>query len=711
MLKSTSFIFDGVSSETYGLMIYFMDDESTKELPLGTDVDMIEDRLPKNVSPIHYGVDMNKAMTFPLTFGSTEYLEDYDVDAILSWLTGHQQYKWLEFVDGDHYVRYKCHLNNMKSLYINGLPFAFTCDVECDGQFGYEYPVSTEYLVDSNGIGIDYFNRSAYNGYLYPDLNIVFGNDCNTLSIINESDNNREFKINYFDRSIVETNASETSYETSFAKEIENDIELNRDYLSWSMVSTNTDIEINEIIIGDNIWVALPRNSDIALYSEDNGATWNRTTLPYSGGWTGCYGDNGFVAICIDEDTAVASYSQTGIQWSSDIIDLPFAQRWNRVRFVESTGISPAQYVAVGGPDSAIAAISATGWSWTSVSLPRTQEWRDVCSGNGRVLAIGGNSNYAAISNDCIDWVEIELPQNATWTTSCYGNDKFIMLADTLYGSGVKNSIGLYSSDGKNWDTMDIPLGAWEMSYYKNNKYIALGDRQITFSSDGIEWFTSTIPVSATSICSNEQDNYICALGSNKYLLSSSSDTVNGNFKIQLTNEELLPSTISEVYIYAEVSPILEDTSFASNGDKLLSITTPSENTGGDFVAVTTDLRYGSAVDGALVSAQYDSDSGGISISYIVDTKHLSLLTALFTIRVEYTINDITDLGYDGLVVDIDNKNQIITTNKDTLNLYEYFNKKFFRLVKGMNHLTFKTDGGSCYITMNCEFLRKVGGK
>ena len=51
MLKSTSFIFDGVPSDTYGLMIYFLDDESTKELPLGTDVDMIEDRLPKNISP------------------------------------------------------------------------------------------------------------------------------------------------------------------------------------------------------------------------------------------------------------------------------------------------------------------------------------------------------------------------------------------------------------------------------------------------------------------------------------------------------------------------------------------------------------------------------------------------------------------------------------------------------------------------------------
>ena len=76
MFRSTSFIFDSVPSETYGLMIYFLDDESKKEVSLGTDIDVIEDRTPKRFSPIHYGVDVNKSMSFPLIFGSTEYLSD-----------------------------------------------------------------------------------------------------------------------------------------------------------------------------------------------------------------------------------------------------------------------------------------------------------------------------------------------------------------------------------------------------------------------------------------------------------------------------------------------------------------------------------------------------------------------------------------------------------------------------------------------------------
>lgn len=712
MLKSTSFIFDGVSSETYGLMIYFMDDESTKELSLGTDVDMIEDRLPKRISPIHYGVDINKAMTFPLTFGSTEYLEDYDVDAILSWLTGHQQYKWLEFVDGDHYVRYKCHLNNMKSIYINGLPVAFTCDVECDSQFGYEYPVVTNYSVNSSGIAIDYYNRSSYNGYIYPELRVDFENDCNSLSIINESDNNREFKINYFDREVINTTNAEYIYETTLATEISNDTGLSNDLITWTISSIDSQYDYNEIIVGDEVWVALPSRSDIALYSEDNGDSWIETPLPYSGSWTGCYGNNGFVAVCIDDNTAVSTYSEDGRIWSSIIVDLPINQNWNKVKYINNLGAISNQYIALGGPNSSIAAISSTGLSWTSVYLPRSQEWRDVFSGNGKVVAVGGNSNYIAISNDCIDWEEIELPISATWNTGCYGNDKYIILADTLYGNGSRDPIAIESVNGKDWTSFSFPIGAWKTMLYEDNKYIAIGERQFIFSTDGIKWYNTTIPLSATSISIFNSNKYLCAVGTNKYLISSDAETVEGKFNIELASDDgIIIDKIDNIYIYANISDTVGDSSYASNGEKLLATNIDNVSSGGDIVPITSDLRYGVSIDGVMMSAIYDDISGIITVSFIVDTSHTSLLAAPLNIRISYDEDISSDLGYDGLIVNVDNKNQIITTNKENLNLYEYFNNKFFRLVKGMNHLVFKTDGGSCSVTMNCEFLRKVGGK
>jgi len=111
-----------------------------------------------------------------------------------------------------------------------------------------------------------------------------------------------------------------------------------------------------------------------------------------------------------------------------------------------------------------------------------------------------------------------------------------------------------------------------------------------------------------------------------------------------------------------------------------------------------------------MMSATYDPETKKAVVHYIADANHSAVINAPLTVTIKYKTTLTTDLGYDGLIVDVDNENQIITTNKEALNLYEYFNMKFFRLLKGVNHLKFKATGGTCKITITCEFLRKVGG-
>lgn len=713
MFRSTSFIFDSVPSETYGLMIYFLDDESKKEVSLGTDIDVIEDRTPKRFSPIHYGVDVNKSMSFPLIFGSTEYLSDWDVDAILSWLTGHQKYKWLEYVDGDHYVRYRCHLNNMRSVYINGLPVAFECDVECDSQFAYEYPIFTEITATngSNPVTLDFLNRSSYNGYLFPTLHLEFGNDCNSLSIINETDNNREFKINYFDRVLTDSSNNEKAIDTTIAKESAASINED-DFMSWQAKTLPSAENYGEILYGDNTMVALPLDSDVALYSKDGGTSWHETTLPHSGGWAGCYGENGFVAVCTDAGSAIATYSQTGEKWNINPIELPVAQDWTKVFFVETKGFMPNQYVAIGGVNSSTIAISTSGWSWTSASLPSAQEWRSVFYGANKIIAVGGNSNIAAVSTDAIHWTEFELPENAAWTDGCYGENGFIIVCDSLYGSGTRDPIALTSLDGESWNTIEMPIGAWSSVTFGTGGYLAVGDKQYAHSLDNATYTTNTLPASVEKVIAiNEQ--FVCSLGTNKYITSDASSTVRGIFEIPITTD--VDAEIKNVYVYAELQNTVGDTSYASNGSKLLASNTVEgeeiTETGGSWIAITTDLRYGLGIDGVMMSAIYDADTQTAKISYVADVNHTSTINAPLTVKVIYQVDINTDLGYDGLTVDVDNLNQIITTNKQSLNLYEYFNMKFFRLVKGLNKLKFSTDNGECKITMKCEFLRKVGGR
>jgi len=783
MLKSTSFIFDGVSSEAYNLMIYFLSDSETRELSLGTDVEVIEDRLPKRVTPIHYSVDMNKAMTFPLTFGSTEYLDDYDVDAILSWLTGHQQYKWLEFVDGDHYVRYKCHLNNMQSVYVNGLPIAFTCDVVCDSQFAYEYPQTFQYDVNTTETYIEFLNKSSYNGYLYPKLTLQMSDDCSSISILNESDNNREFKIEYFDRIAINTSAREHIYNSTIADEaassklaaaigdeIIEDAEIevdatdseseavtadiaeeteteaseiegteeeivddNKTYLSWHTTSMSisetescNEIIKGEVTVGEDVverWIALIQNSDKTYFSDDQGNTWSEslTPLPQAGNWTGCFGNSGFVVICTDAEQAVASYSLDGIEWTETILELPFSQTWKNVFFVETGANSfiKSAYIAIGNEDSSTVAISRTGWEWSSISLPISQEWRSVFSHNGKIFMLGGNSNVAICSTNCNDWDEIEFPITATWSDGCYGPSGYVVVANTLYGSGSRESVALRSDDGNIWEKIEFPIGNWTNIEYADGRYVAIGENQFAYSFNSKEWNNNALPLRVTGFTVAE-NKLLCSTGSNQYLISDPDSLIQGSFIIQIpTSEEF---KVSDVYVSAFIDNTTSDVTYASNNIKLLAtnvtealdeesnILTEAEITGGQFIAVTTDLRNGSS-DGVMMSAIYDEETNIVTVNYVADSSHDAVMTAPLQISIKYNALSITNLEYDGLVVNFDNANQIITTNKETLNMYEYFNKKFLRLVKGLNKLRIKTESGSCKVILNCEFLRKVGGR
>lgn len=711
MFKSTSFVFDGIPSENYGVMIYFLDDKETRELSIGTDVDVVEDRLPKRISPIHYGADMNKSMSFPLTFGSTEYLSDYDVDAILSWLTGHDQYKWLEYVEEDHYVRYKCHLNNMKSTYINGLPVAFQCDVECDGQFAYEYNNRYEFDVSDAELSVDFINRSSYNGYLYPSMEIKFDDNCNGLSIINETDNSREFKIDYFERETVDASIGDEIINTNFITINSEEGDDEQDFIAWKSVSVSDSNKYGEIIYGETTCVMLPTGGDIALYSGDGGENWEERPLPCLGSWTGCYGNNGFVAVCTDENTSIAINSLTGYEWCSVEIELPVAQNWNKVSFVETSGfLGIGYYIAVGGASSDVVVYSSTGLSWRQAELPVAQNWTSVFGGDGKIIAIAENSNVAAISSDCKFWEKVELPRTADWTDGCYGKEGFILICNSLYGSANREGIALISQNGKDdWTVVDMPIGAWSNIESGSIGYVAIGDKLYASSVDLKSWETGVLPLSATNLSAGN-GGFFSATGTNIYLTTSFAENIQGTFTHSFLAVENKDVKISNISIYGTLKNS-ENNSFKSSGEKLLASVSETEFIGGELIGLATE-SYGNAdVDCAMLSAEYDESTGEIYFNYTVNKNNADLMNAELIIRIEYQKEELTDLGYNSLVANFDNQNQIITTNKDSLNLYSYFNMKFFRLVKGLNKLTFATSGGNCKVILNCEFLRKVGGR
>ncbi|MGF6375126.1 hypothetical protein M2140_000160 [Clostridiales Family XIII bacterium PM5-7] len=212
MISATSFVFDGISSEDYDIMIYYIGDPGVVEDHLWeTSID--ETRINSRYDPHHFGMNINRAVTRQVTFGSKNYIEREDVERIADWLTSHNTYKWLE-IDQDDMTewRYKAIISNLQLVNVNGLPFAFICDVTLDSQFAYERPSTSSFEIvggkvkSPTGIISDYAtitNSSAYDGYIYPKMTIRLAPGTTHFSMENESDISRPFVINVPDDYVI----------------------------------------------------------------------------------------------------------------------------------------------------------------------------------------------------------------------------------------------------------------------------------------------------------------------------------------------------------------------------------------------------------------------------------------------------------------------------------------------------------------------------
>lgn len=704
MLRSHSFIFDGQSSEDYGVMLYFIDDDSQiRELELGTNVSIVEDRPTKRLTPIHYGTNINSSLSFPIVFGSTTYLSDYEVDAIISWLTGHNQYKFLEYVDHDHYVRYKCFINEMSTVYIDGLPTAFKATVVCDGQFAYEYPTQYEYNITEIPMDISLFNKSSYNGYYYPKLDIYFDDDCSSISIVNKSDKDRTTKIDYFDRIQVDDNAIEQTYDTSLNNEFSQTSNILQNF-TWKDKQLPVG-SYNDIVFHNGTYVALPKNSNIAQVSTNGGDDWSPVELPVSGTFIGCSGADGFVAIQTESVSNVALHSDTGFDWIKipEGTTLPVTQNWTSICYAKLGSFSDGYFIAVG--NSSVAAVSLTGLDWRSldVSLPGNN-WSSVAYGDGKAIAISTSSKTVAYCTSVTNWKVANLPATANWTDIAYGNNGWCLICNSS-STNPQNPIFATSKDGITWEKGTMPIGSWDSLEYYDGAYLAISGMTYALSLDNENWIVNSYNKPIIALSSNSER--IIGITNNSILFASLIDAVAGKFSIQVSAEKEIGNIVITGLI-ANSDNVDDD--YVSNGEKELYIQNKDETVDYGFVTMTQDTRSGLGVEGVKLHAMWDDVNGVVMVDYLCDPNHTSVMNAPLTIKISYYYEVTTDLGLDKLCISFNNQDQIITSNRENLNVYSYFNNKYLRLIKGNNDLTLQTMGGKAKVVITCEFLRKVGG-
>lgn len=174
----SSFSFDGVSCEEYGLMLYDFG-STTHGNSEYAKVDIKEDRMPGRTRSLFYGTSYEDPLEFKLVFGAMEDVVNNDepidrpeMEVVAGWLTGHNEYKWLMIDElGLDSIRYRCIITDLKTIEVDMYKWAFECTVHCDSPYGYTLPEQFTYQVNGS-TDVVLHSRSSTNSATYPIVSI-----------------------------------------------------------------------------------------------------------------------------------------------------------------------------------------------------------------------------------------------------------------------------------------------------------------------------------------------------------------------------------------------------------------------------------------------------------------------------------------------------------------------------------------------------------
>ena len=196
----SSFSFDGISCEEYGLMLYDFDSTTQGDSEYAS-LEIEEERIPGRPRSLFYSTYYKNPLEFKLVFGADEFaaetgepIDRYDMQLIGAWLTDRREYCDLIIDQPDmERIKYRCIITDLKTVEHANNKWAFEATVHCDSPYGcleaqtFTYPLSgkTTVLLRSN---------STANIPYFPKVTVEMGSS-KIFSMINTDDGSREFKL------------------------------------------------------------------------------------------------------------------------------------------------------------------------------------------------------------------------------------------------------------------------------------------------------------------------------------------------------------------------------------------------------------------------------------------------------------------------------------------------------------------------------------
>lgn len=188
MHTGMSFSFANHASEEFGLLVYDVGSKTNDDVPFGNKANIVEQRLPCRIKPLHYGVRYHDdPLKFKKVFGSQQYLDRYQLQLVSNWLTGYQDYQWMSIEQPDmEHIQYHCLITELTPITVGWLPVAFEAQIVCDCPYAYSYPFENEFQFDGI-LQANMYNDSTIQELFLPQLTVSLTAGCRDFSIENRT--------------------------------------------------------------------------------------------------------------------------------------------------------------------------------------------------------------------------------------------------------------------------------------------------------------------------------------------------------------------------------------------------------------------------------------------------------------------------------------------------------------------------------------------
>ena len=173
----TEFVFDGISSKEYDLIICSFDGNKSGSATAGSNIEYTTFKAPNSNKWVKTGSNYSEQLTFTFQICKckcnsviNEPLSEREQAFLMRWLV-RTDYKYLRFMqEGYENIYYKCQITAERYM-IDGKCYGLTLNVVCDAPFGWSEE-KTAKIVSDGSTTVQLFDDSDEIGILYPRVEI-----------------------------------------------------------------------------------------------------------------------------------------------------------------------------------------------------------------------------------------------------------------------------------------------------------------------------------------------------------------------------------------------------------------------------------------------------------------------------------------------------------------------------------------------------------